>query len=282
MSINKGAFLQIKYNKNDMATRRQGTIWLATVPHYGFTPWLPPGIAYIKGQLERGDGGFLHWQLIFHCTRKQSIRSLRELFGPYHYELTRSAAAEDYVWKEDTRVEGTQFELGNRPLRRNNSNDWELIWSAAKSGDFSSIPADVRIRSYFALRAIRAEFLLPVGMERTCYVYWGRTGTGKSRKAWDNAGMEGYPKDPRTKFWCGYSGQKNVVIDEFRGGIDISHVLRWLDRYPVRVEIKGSSVPLCAETFWITSNTHPSEWWPDLDRATLDAFMRRVQVTFFE
>jgi len=119
-------------------------------------------------------------------------------------------------------------------------------------------------------------------MERTCHVYWGRTGTGKSRRAWEDGGMESYPKDPRTKFWDGYSGQKHVIVDEFRGGIDIAHVLRWLDRYPVRVEIKGSSVPLCAERFWFTSNTHPSEWWPDLDRATLDAFFRRVEVTFFE
>jgi len=34
----------------------------------------------------------------------------------------------------------------------------------------------------------------------------------------------------------GYRGQEHVVFDEFRGGIDISHVLRWFDRYPVIVE----------------------------------------------
>lgn len=262
--------------------RRQGIIWLGTIPYEGFTPWLPRGIVYIKGQLELAESGFLHWQVIIHCSRKQSIRSLRELFGPYHWELTRSAAAEDYVWKEATRVEGTQFELGEKPFKRNSSTDWDSVWSAAITGDFGSIPADVRIRSYFALRAIRAEFLLPVGMERTCVVYWGRTGTGKSRKAWQESGVESYPKDPRTKFWCGYSGQKHVVIDEFRGGIDIAHVLRWLDRYPVRVEVKGSSVPLCAERFWITSNTHPSQWWADLDAETLAAFYRRVEIVFFE
>jgi len=267
--------------KNGMA-RRQGTIWLATIPQYGFTPWLPPDISYIKGQLECADSGFLNWQLVFHCTRKQSLRSVREQFGPWHFELTRSAAAEDYVWKEATRVEGTQFELGVKPMRRNSVTDWESVWSSAVTGDFGSIPADVRIRSYFALRAIRAEFLLPVGIIRTCNIYWGRSGTGKSRKAWERGGLESYPKDPRTKFWCGYSGQKNVIIDEFRGGIDIAHVLRWLDRYPVRVEIKGSSVPLCAEAFWITSNTHPSQWWPDLDAATLDAFYRRVTIEYFE
>ena len=262
--------------------RRQGVIWLGTVPQYGFTPWLPPGVAYIKGQLEQGEGGFVHWQILFHLSKKGSLRSVRELLGPYHYELSRSEAADDYVWKEATRVAGTQFELGVKPFRRNVVTDWDAVWDSATKGDFGSIPSDVRIRCYFTLRAIRAEFLLPVGIERTCNIYWGKSGTGKSQRAWQEGGVDSYPKDPRTKFWCGYSGQENVILDEFRGGIDIAHMLRWLDRYPVRVEIKGSSVPLCAKKIWITSNVHPAQWWPELDPETLAAFYRRVEIIHFQ
>jgi len=119
-------------------------------------------------------------------------------------------------------------------------------------------------------------------MVRTCWVYWGRTGTGKSRRAWDEAGLDAYAKDPRTKFWCGYFGQEHVVLDEFRGGIDVSHLLRWLDRYPVSVEIKGSSVPLAATTFWITSNLDPRVWYPELDEETLNAFLRRLNIIHFD
>jgi hypothetical protein len=117
-------------------------------------------------------------------------------------------------------------------------------------------------------------------MERTCRVYWGPTGTGKSRRAWKEAGMEAFPKDPNTKFWCGYQGQKAVVIDEFRGAISISHLLRWLDRYPVMVEIKGSALPFAAEQIWITSNLDPRQWYPDLDQETTDALMRRLDITY--
>lgn len=84
-------------------------------------------------------------------------------------------------------------------------------------------------------------------MERKVYVFWGPTGTGKSRRAWDEAGPDAYPKDPRSKFWDGYNGHSNVVLDEFRGAIDVSHLLRWFDRYPVLVEVKGSSRILSAE-----------------------------------
>lgn len=113
-------------------------------------------------------------------------------------------------------------------------------------------------------------------------VYYGATGTGKSRRAWDEAGPDAYCKDPRSKFWCGYQGQQHVIVDEFRGGIDISHMLRWLDRYPVRVEIKGSSRPLRATKIWITSNVHPMNWYIDLDAETKSALLRRLEITEFQ
>jgi hypothetical protein len=106
-------------------------------------------------------------------------------------------------------------------------------------------------------------------------LFWGKSGTGKSRRAWAEAGLDAYPKDPRTKFWDVYSGERNVVLDEFRGGIDIAHFLRWFDRYPVRVEVKGSSTALRAESIWITSNLPYTEWYPGLDDDTLEALRRR-------
>lgn len=143
------------------------------------------------------------------------------------------------------------------------------------------IPSDVRVCCYRTIRNIAADYARPISMERVCHVFWGATGTGKSRRAWEEAGVEAYPKDPRTKFWCGYQGQEHVVVDEFRGGIDISHLLRWLDRYPVIVEVKGSSICLSATTIWITSNVNPREWYPDLDEPSRNALMRRLRVTHF-
>lgn len=93
--------------------------------------------------------------------------------------------------------------------------------------------------------------------------------------------MAAYSKDPRSKFWDGYQDQPNVVIDEFRGGIDVSHILRWCDRYPVRVEIKGSSKPFMARKIWFTSNVDPREWYPELDKETLDALLRRFNIIHF-
>lgn len=253
---------------------------MLTVPGHEFTPYLPPSVLFIRGQLERGEGGFLHWQLLA-ITGKCRGTKLRELFGPVHIELSRSDASDEYVWKEDTRIDGTQFELGRRPISRGRSTDWDAIRAQAIQGDLSEVPSDIYVRCYNQLRRIGQDHLQPVAMERTCAVYWGRTGTGKSRRAWEEAGLHAYPKNPRSKFWDGYQGHEHVVIDEFRGGIDIAYMLIWLDRYPVIVEVKGSSTVLRASSIWITSNVDPRLWYPEADTETKEALLRRLNITHF-
>jgi len=252
--------------------------WLATL--YGWTvpTQLPSGCCWIKGQQETcPTTGRLHHQVIFGLSGPQRLSWLRSTFGGgHHYEPSRSSHADAYVWKDETAVEGTRFELGRKLLRRNSSVDWEQILSHAKEGNIGQIPADVQIRYYRSLKGIAADHHRPIGIEKTVNVFHGRTGTGKSRRAWEEAGVCAYPKDPRSKWFDGYKGEENIVIDEFRGTIDISHLLRWLDRYPVRVECKGSSVPLQATKIWITSNLAPTDWYPELDEQTREALLRRL------
>lgn len=267
--------------------RRQGVYWMLTIPAEEFDPqtfMFQGGLVYLKGQRERGeDTGYEHWQILAIFRKKVSLVGVKSIFGPFvHAELTRSAAAEEYVWKEATRVDGTKFELGRKPIRRNSESDWDRVWECAVDGDIFEIPAQIRLSHYRTIRSVYADFAQPSFVERSCIVFWGPTGTGKSRRAWSEAGMSAYPKDPRSKFWCGYQGQENVIIDEFRGDIDISHLLRWLDRYPVIVEVKGSSVVLNASRIWITSNLHPRDWYTNLDDATFEALLRRLEVIHFD
>lgn len=173
------------------------------------------------------------------------------------------------------------FEFGTRSFQRNSQHDWDRIRSLASSGEMGTIPSEIYIRYYTNLHKIRVDSEKPNFRSVTAHVYWGPTGTGKSHTAWDRAGPDAFSKDPRTKFWCGYQGQSVIIIDEFRGAIDISHMLRWLDRYPCRVETKGSSRILNGTSFYITSNLHPREWYSDLDPETYQALERRLTITNF-
>jgi len=258
--------------------------WLLTIPHACFLPFIPPGVQHIAGQLERGnDTGFLHWQIVISFAKTIRLSGIKRLLGEsVHAEPSRSDAVRKYVFKEDTSIPGTRFELGELPIRRNIPSDWDDVWDKARRGQLVDIPADIRVRHYSTLRKIAADFAEPVAQERIIHCFWGRTGTGKSRRAWEEAGLDAYPKDPRSKFWDGYRGQAHVVVDEFRGGIDISHLLRWFDRYPVIVEIKGCATVLKATTIWVTSNLHPNDWYPELDDETKQALLRRLTVVHFD
>lgn len=257
----------------------QGKYWMLTIPKDDWEPSLPDGVLYLRGQAEEGEGGYRHWQILAIFDRSVRLGACKRLFcNTAHCELTRSARADEYVWKDDTYIDGTRFELGQRPHKRNSKRDWQSIWDLAVAGDLLEIDADIRIQHYRTLRTLRADYSVPIAIERSVVVFYGPTGSGKSRRAWDEAGWSAYPKDPRSKFWDGYRDQRHVVFDEFRGGIDIAHVLRWFDRYPVLVEIKGASTCLVAEKIWITSNLHPKDWYPDLDYTTYQALERRLQI----
>lgn len=262
----------------------QGIYWLLTIPYEHFTPYLPDSVAYIRGQLEKGTTtDYLHWQVLVSFDRSVRLAHVKSIFGDgCHAELSRSKAADAYVWKEETRIEGTQFELGKRKMQRNRHIDWEDVRSNARLGRLADCPPDVYVRYYNSLRRIAVDHIEPVGIVKEVFVFWGKSGTGKSRRAWDEATIHAYPKCPRSKFWDGYRSHARVIIDEFRGGIDISHMLRWTDRYPTIIEVKGSSMVLAAEKIWITSNLHPRDWYPGLDADTLEALLRRLTIVHFD
>lgn len=89
--------------------RTQGRYWLLTIRKDDWTPDLPELCSYVKGQAERGEGGFEHWQVLAVTKRKARLAAIKRAFNveSLHGELTRSDAANEYVWKEDTRIDGT-------------------------------------------------------------------------------------------------------------------------------------------------------------------------------
>ena len=258
--------------------------WMLTIPAPSFVPpgTLHADVCYLAGQRETGEGGYEHWQLVVCFRTNKRLSGVKTFFSnDTHAEPTRSAAAYEYVFKDDTAVAGTRFELGERPTNRNSKADWDQVWDHAASGNLTEIPADIRVRCYNQLKRIRVDHLKPVAMERRAFYFWGPTGTGKSRRAWEEAGLEAYVKNSRTKWWDGYQGQENVIVDEFRGIIDVAYLLTWLDRYPVAVEVKGSTEPLCAKTFWFCSNLPLRSCYPDLDELTFSALERRFEIVEF-
>lgn len=258
---------------------------MLTIPvtHLPTIPEPSGDLVHLKGQQEVGEQGLHHWQLIANFSRPVTGNQVKSFFCPQaHIEKTRSDAADAYVWKEESAVQGTRFEKGDKPLRRNNKTDWDLVRTNAKTGNFDDIDADVFVRHYSSLKRIRVDYAEPIWRENIeVLVYWGGSGLGKTRRAWHEADKNVYVKDPNTKWWDGYKGEECVIIDEFTGVIAINHILRWLDRYPCSAEVKGYSTPLRANRFWITSNLDPRTWYPDANSDQMRALLRRMKITHF-
>lgn len=266
--------------------------WILTIPKEAWVipEELPAGIHYMKGQLEVGASGFEHWQLVAYTKKKCTYTKMMSRWPEEaHIEHTRSDEAENYVWKEDTRV-GDQFEIGRKSMKRNNQDDWDEMFDNAKQAKFDDIPADVKIRCWNQFQSIAKYYMSPEDRgEVKSHIYWGVAGSGKTHRAKEESGYFDNPEDvymkiPSTKFWDGYRGQSNVIIDEFDGQINLSHLKVWCDPSGTacQVEVKGGAVPLKATRFWITSNKDWRQWYPTADSNDLDAIKRRFEIRQFE
>lgn len=110
-------------------------------------------------------------------------------------------------------------------------------------------------------------------------VHYGVAGTGKTKRIFDehpdaftaNCG-ESFPFDK-------YDGQKVLVLDDFYGHIKYHELLRILDGYQYRVNIKGACRYARWEKVFITSNKRPEEWYKVGMTAALKRRINKV-ITF--
>ena len=106
-------------------------------------------------------------------------------------------------------------------------------------------------------------------MTRTVYValFIGPTGCGKTHMA-TTIYPDAYVKGA-DQWWEHYSGERQVVFDDFSGAaskISVVHLLRMLDKFRMYVETKGASEWFKAETIVLTTNIHPWNWYNFQDR----------------
>jgi len=245
---------------------------------------------------EVGEQGTRHLQGYIRFTRAYRFSTIKDRYLPRcHIEVSRGSPRQnrDYCSKD-----GEFDEYGELPEDRASSSREDLAREFAR--DATDGRGGVRrfaesnpgtyyfsghnlLRNHWALQAPTARPGITVDWMH------GLPGVGKSRRAHERL-PDAYIKDPRTKWWNGYFGEKEVIIDDFGPqGIDINHLLRWFDRYKCTVEYKGGMMPLMAETFIVTSNYHPREVFQTgrstdqqdntmYDHPQLPALMRRINI----
>lgn len=202
-----------------------------------------------------------------------------------HFSLVgKDNGASSYCLKEDTRVDGP-WEFGSKPLKRNDAHDWAEIKKLAVAGDLDAVPADVYIRYYHTLKAIKKDHLKPPKrtFPRKCFWFWGPTGTGKTRTALEKF-PDAYMK-MGNKWWDGYAGEKAIIMEEVgkkQAEWCGDFLKTWTDEWaPFIGEAKGGAVAPDYDHFLVTSNYSLEDLFGH-DRALLEPLLRRFEVHHFD
>lgn len=108
-------------------------------------------------------------------------------------------------------------------------------------------------------------------------LYWfhGPTGTGKTSSAYELC-EDPYICMGTSKWWEGYDGQDDVIIDDYRRDFCKFHeLLRLFDYLPLRVECKGGSRQFRAKRVFITTPYDIDQTWEGRTAEDIKQLKRR-------
>lgn len=252
-----------------------------------------------------------HLQGYFCLIGQKTRTSLSKILDRAHLEVKKGTVRDaiDYCKKGDQtheewhnhKTKGPHYgqnadvtEYGQEPLEQNQAGHkasmekYEETMRLAREGNFEEINSKHSLLYFNNIRNVRQEVInnkprealqWKHGSPPNLWIY-GPTGTGKSKKVWDE-----YPQAYRkmcNKWWDGYNDQEVVVLEdiglthEYLG----DHLKIWADRFPFRAEMKGRTVMLRPQRLVITSNYHPEELWKD--PSVLNPILRRFEVQKLE
>lgn len=241
-------------------------------------------ILYYIFQLEQcPETSRYHFQGYLRFTGPKALSYVKSVFGDYSHVHCESAKGTEeqniaYCSKEESRVSGP-WEFGERAQQGKRSDIDTAREIVGNGGGMRGIIAEVG--SYQAMRA---------GQLMLCYVepgrdasipkvvrwYHGRTGTGKTRAAVEEF-PDAWVSTQDLKWWDGYDAHKVVIVDDFRKGhCRFSDLLRYLDRYEVKVAVKGGFRQLLADIIIITCPWAPDVLYSNREGEDVAQLTRRI------
>lgn len=222
------------------------------------------------------ETGTPHLQGAITFNSPKRFSGVRKLLPGAHWEVM--AARGDQAFEYARKDNDTIVDVDNR--RQGKRTDLDDAIETLKSegiGEMCVQHAGVYVKYHGGMEKLAVR-LSAVRNERPT-VYWihGPTGTGKTRLVHDIEPRDDiWTSGDDLKWFDGYDGQRVALFDDFRGDMcKFRWLLRLLDRYPVRVQVKGSSVQFRPTTIWITSAQTPSETYSSAGER-LDQLTRRI------
>ncbi len=210
------------------------------------------------------------------------------------------AASVKYCQKMESRAPGTEpiiygqdsAGFGRQGFRSDLSAVTDMIKSGASLKAIAEELPEVYMKYHSGIEKAQGLLVEPGAfVHRKVYMLHDPTGTGKTRYVYDTHGYkEVYKWNNTGKWFDGYHGQAAMLCDDVRWEMDtagaksylngrtIGWWLNFLDGYPVKVEVKGSTRWMTSKHIYLTSNQDPLTWWSNYSPGeAFDPFMRRIK-----
>lgn len=254
-----------------MAAKARG--WCVTLNNYteaelaSLTRADQPQVRYWIVGREVGEGGTPHLQGYVYFHNAKTMAQTKAYVGERaHLERSAGSGPENRAYCSK---DGNFTEHGELPSQGSRTD----IAAVKKAILIDDRPLPAVIMECSGYQSMRTAELLdkykPMKQREPPEVVWiwGATGTGKSRYCWEKMGTEDtWVSSKDLRWWQGYSGQRNVILDDFRADFCKFHeLLRILDRYPYQVEYKGGSTYLRATRIYITSAWPPENIYKTIE-----------------
>jgi hypothetical protein len=225
---------------------------------------------------EFGEENTLHLQGYVYFSDAKTFKSVKKILTRAHIESTKGTPSDNrrYCSKDGDIL----IECGEIPHQGSRTDIDQVRNSLSDGANLRSIIATAR-----SVQSIKiAEMWLKHNEPERVFKpeirwYYGSTGVGKTRTAREWLGDDIYTCLDNYKFWEGYDGHENVIIDDIRGDFCKFHqLLKLLDRYAYKVETKGGSRQLLAKKIAITAPFPPEDLYPT--KENVQQLIRRIDM----
>lgn len=249
-----------------------------------FDQWGQALCSYYTYGRETGESGTPHLQGYIELNGKRRFSSLKRSLTEVgleriHLEPRRGTSDEaaDYCHKDGNYIEFGQRSKSRQGRRSDLINLRDDLLAGHALVDIAQNHFAAFIRYQRGINAFRSVMASKRMWEMEVFVLWGKTGTGKTRRVFEEVGDRPLYCHPGGPWFDGYDGEEDVLFDEFSGSyFALPYLLKLLDRYPMQVPIKGGFVSFIPKRIWITANYPPNEWYATAKEEHVAALMRRL------
>lgn len=244
-------------------------------------------IQYLVYGKEVGEANTPHLQGFVSFTARKTLAQVRSVPGlsRSHCEPAKGTPLQAATY---CKKDGEYTECGTLPLgERGRRTDLEQLYERIKSGATQKEIADEFPSQFIRYRNSIISCIADHQTERDWQcdvkVLWGRTGTGKTRQVFEAHPSKDIYVHPGDQWFNGYEGQPVALFDDFNGSeFKLSYLLKLLDRYKMKVPVKGGYVQWIPKTIYITSNKDPADWYRNAIQEHRDAMFRRINtITYY-